>query len=441
MKKKSVYKSFLTYLFLIVIVTILLGVGYAQITPLEIDVDAIAQLDRQTGVVISNVSYVSNNNANPSLSSINTYYKTNMDSTIVLGNDSSSTITYQVTIVNLASDDYEFDGVVYDNSAYDNQNITFDLTGITIGDTLLVDDTVTFNITFRYTGNDTTYNELNSYLNFKFRRANSAYVTFEANGGMPVPQTLELYIGDQIGTLPEPSKVICQSYGEGSYKDRGCTFVGEFLGWYLEPNFVTLVSDTYVVNADTTLYAKWHSYYEYYSHIPLIAFNGVNEYLDTGINLYSEDNINKDFDIVFDIVDIDYTYQASGAQQQPTIMNSKDESQGTYPGFVLRFNTSNSSLLYSIYRWNNSSGNKNFSTSALPIHMEYKRRNGVITFSAYTDNTNFYTDYTMYNQANWTMTTYAKKNLVFGSSYNGSGTPFRFFKGSLANIEVTAYET
>ena len=434
MKKTNNYTF--TLLLLVCLSILLLGIGYAQIVPEELDVEGTVTADSQTGLVISGVTYVSGNTS----SNINTYYQNMLDSSIILSNDIASTMVYNISFINLTNEDYIYEGVTFDSSFYSNDEIEFDVTGLNINDTVLANQSVQATITFKYAGSNTTNNTLDSILNFKFRRANAVYVHFDTNGGTAV-NTLELDIGDQIGTLPEPTKVICPSPGPGTYHDRGCTFVGELVGWYLEPNFVTPVTPTYTVTQDTTIYAKWHSEYENYTHIPLIAFNGVDEFLDTGINLYSEDNLNKDFDITFDIVDIDYSYQASGAQQQPTIMNSKDESQNTYPGFVLRFNTNNSNAIYSVYRWNSLNSNKQFSSTTLPIHITYKRRNGVVTFSAATDNTTYYNDLQLFNQSTWTLTQYHSKNVVFGSSYNSAGVAFRFFKGSLANIEVTAYET
>ena len=125
-KNNLIYIIFL----LLMLTTISLGVGYAQISGIGLDLSGQAVLDRQTGVVISNIEFLSGNGINPSESSINTYYKALLDSTIVLGNDSSSNITYQVTITNLTNEDYYFVNALYDSEFYDNNNITFELANI-----------------------------------------------------------------------------------------------------------------------------------------------------------------------------------------------------------------------------------------------------------------------------------------------------------------------
>lgn len=437
-KSKIIIKNRYLFLVVIILATFFLSIGYAQISNVDLDITGSVQADKQNGIAISNVAYQSNVGTDQSLSSINMYYQTLLDSHIVLGSDSSSSITYQISVVNLTNEEYVYNGSTFDNSFYDNNNITYDVNGITVGDSLLAGQTVTFNVTFHYTGNDTSNNILNSYINFRFKKANVATITFNSHGGESYPEQ-EVRLNEPIGTLPEPpNKETCTTPGTGTPKERGCTYIGEFRGWYADSSYTIPVDSNYVVTGDMTLHAKWHSLYEYFPHIPLITFNGVDEYLDSGINLYSEENIDKDFDMVFDIYDIDTNHIMNSGLEQTTVMNSKDEAQNTYPGFVVRFNTRQTSNVYLIYRWNNVSGNKGISTANLPIHYEIKRRSGIVTATV-TGSTPELNNLSMYNENNWTLTNYPKKNVVFGCSYNSSGAPFRFFKGSLANIEITAY--
>jgi len=427
------------FLLVIVLATLFLSIGYAQIADVYLDITGSVTANKQTGIVISNVTYQSNEGANPSLSTINSYYQTLLDSHIVLGAANSSTITYQVSIINTTTEDYDYIGSIYDNNFYDNNNITYDVTGLTVGDQLLAGQTVTFNLTFRYTGTDTSNNTLNSYIQFRFQKHNSATIHFNSNGGESY-QDLEATIGEPIGTLPAPpNKETCELPEPGTPKERGCTYIGEFVGWYTDSTFTTLVDANYIVTGDMTLYAKWDSIYEYFSHIPLITFNGVDEYLDSGIKLYSKDNVNKDFEMVFDLVSFDTDHIMNSGLEQTTVMNSKDESQqNVWPGFVVRFNTRQTSNIYLNYRWGGTNSNKNTSTANLPIHFEIKRVSGVVSVSI-TGSTPEHNNVTIYNQSSWAMTTYYDKGVVFGCSYNASGAPFRFFKGTLANIEVTVH--
>ncbi len=143
--------------------------------------------------------------------------------------------------------------------------------------------------------------------------------------------------------------------------------------------------------------------------------------------------------MVFDLVSFDTDHIMNSGLEQTTIMNAKDESQqNVWPGFVVRFNTKQTSNVYLNYRWGGTNSNKNTSPANLPIHYEIKRVNGIVTASI-TGSTPEHNNVTLFNQANWTMTTYYDRGVVFGCSYNSSGAPFRFFKGSLANIEITIH--
>ena len=84
MKKTNNYTF--TLLLLVCLSILLLGIGYAQIVPEELDVEGTVTADSQTGLVISGVTYVSGNTS----SNINTYYQTMLDSSIILSNDITS---------------------------------------------------------------------------------------------------------------------------------------------------------------------------------------------------------------------------------------------------------------------------------------------------------------------------------------------------------------
>ena len=179
MKKIKKYLSHISItpklLGLIIIVTLIMGIGYANITGIDLSLSGVASASGQTGVVISNVTYLSNNNADVSNSNINTYYKSMVDSTITLRDDPNSSITYQVSIINLTNSAKEFKGVVYDSNFYDNEDIDFEVTGISIGDTIDPNETIVANLTFKYKEQQQHYDErvLNSYLNFKLVFVNS----------------------------------------------------------------------------------------------------------------------------------------------------------------------------------------------------------------------------------------------------------------------------
>ena len=152
------------------LLSFIFGIGYANITAANLSITGVATSSGQTGVVISDVTYLSNTYGNVSNSNINTYYQTMMDSTIALTDNYLSTITYQVTITNLGNYEKEFQGVQYDAEFYDNEDIDFEITGLTIGDLISANETKVVNITFKYKEQKAHYENtvLNSYLNFKF---------------------------------------------------------------------------------------------------------------------------------------------------------------------------------------------------------------------------------------------------------------------------------
>ena len=145
-----------------------LGIGYAQISSIDLLVNGNAQLKKQTGIVITDVEYKSSNNADNVHSIINNYYQTNLDSTIVLNNSNDSSITYQVTIKNLGDTSKQYVDTVYDSSFYDNDEITFELNGLTTDVILDKNDTLTFDITFYFKEDKESYSNtvLNSYLKY-----------------------------------------------------------------------------------------------------------------------------------------------------------------------------------------------------------------------------------------------------------------------------------
>lgn len=191
-KKNKKINSFIksSYFFGILILTAImfLGIGYAQISGVTLTISGTAKTAGQRGFLISDISYVSDNNANVANSKINTYYQTMMDSTINLNNDPNSSITYQVTIVNSLQEAKTYSDTIYDDSFYDNSDITFEVTGISPGEAISPGQTKTFNITFKYAEVKANYENtiLNSYLNFKFED--------------PIPTTSALKTGSDINS-------------------------------------------------------------------------------------------------------------------------------------------------------------------------------------------------------------------------------------------------
>ncbi len=129
---------------------------------------------------ITNVTYLSNIDADTSNSYINGYTNTTLNSRVVLSSsNTNSSITYRVTVNNCGTNKYKFDGAVSATHVYfyDNSDITYTLSGITTGDEIVSGDSITFTITFKYVDNVTIDNNiLNSFINFKFSKVNASVV-------------------------------------------------------------------------------------------------------------------------------------------------------------------------------------------------------------------------------------------------------------------------
>lgn len=106
---------------------------------------------------------------------INESTKTNINSSLILMNEASSYISYDITVFNSYDEDYMFVGAECDE-LYSNENIVleFDQTEIYVGKKIKPQSYFTFNVTFGYK-NDTlpTDNncELNSIINYRFESA------------------------------------------------------------------------------------------------------------------------------------------------------------------------------------------------------------------------------------------------------------------------------
>ncbi len=161
------FKKFKYIILLFLVLSLALTIGYAQISSNDLNISG--NLNIEKNIRITNVRYKSNVNANVNNSSINNYYRTILDSTIGLNNDPNSSITYEITITNLTDVKKKFVEVIYDNSFYSNDDIVFELNGLNPSDELAPNESVTFDITFKYDNNVVSQNmNLNSIINFKF---------------------------------------------------------------------------------------------------------------------------------------------------------------------------------------------------------------------------------------------------------------------------------
>lgn len=214
----------------IILSTLFLSIGYASLESITLDIAGEVTAVPQSEIYITDVQYHTNTNADTENSKIHQYYQTLMESTIILGNEPTSSITYTITIYNSGNDTYTFKDVEYSDEFYDNPNIVFELDGLKKWDTVASKQEVTFSITFHYSGNTVPdSNVLNSYLNFKFMKgtqddtnittttkdfiiyhAGTESIQFELTNHNEFAVEINLKIGDSvIDTLSlEPSETV-----------------------------------------------------------------------------------------------------------------------------------------------------------------------------------------------------------------------------------------
>lgn len=187
-------------------------------------------------------------------------------------------------------------------------------------------------------------------------------ITFISNGGSSV-EGMTVIENQPLGSLPNPP--------------TKPGFI--FRGWY-EDNYTFLleVTASTVPSGNVSYYAKWEEitvdpFPIVYSHGNSCTFNNGTvtgdycspvtdtnnkQYIDTGIALYTNENIDSDYEIGFTVK----TY-GSQVNSNATIMNTKNENTG-YPGVVLRRkDSSDSDILLQSRKTSSTNEEKTYSIS------------------------------------------------------------------------------
>ena len=232
---------------------------------------------------------------------------------------------------------------------------------------------------------------------------NTHTVTFIANDGTSSEEIRYVPNNTPVGTL---SVLTRQDY--------------EFLGWYTSLTGGTKISENEIITKDEIYYARWNRFH--YEKQGSTVFDGTN-YIDTDIKLFSEENISKNFEISFEISDIE-----ANQKNQATIVNSMEE-VNPYPGFVFRIQTNGTQVEFNAPKIANKTNINMTSLNKVVL----KRINDI---------------YYMYMQINdgavQQIGTYSYGRtfdipVVLGSSLDVN--PPRYFKGTLSNINIDLWES
>lgn len=173
-KKPKLYKK--VYPFLLFLASLFMGIGYAKVADINLNINGQAIALEHDGIIITSVEVL--NNGQNDVGHVIGYNGTLLNTNITLSNSENSFVTFEVSIGNNSSDGltHYFTGVTpsgYDEDFYPNRYITYELNGLEVGDALAYKDEITFIVTFKYNTNvnfnaSDFSNSLLSYLSFNF---------------------------------------------------------------------------------------------------------------------------------------------------------------------------------------------------------------------------------------------------------------------------------
>ena len=185
-KEENKFKKYKKILNVIIVATLFLSIGYAQITATNLQIEGTASAYEKEGVYVSNVAYSSSNNANVDASETKQRVGSTVTSKVVLGNSQTSSITYQITTTNSTANNYVYVGPAVSENFYSNNDIEYSISGINVGDRISPNDSKTFNLTYSYASGHTPQTqteELDAYINFGFRELYMInYVNIQGTG-------------------------------------------------------------------------------------------------------------------------------------------------------------------------------------------------------------------------------------------------------------------
>lgn len=236
----------LILLYFVLVCLVFLSIGYAAITAITGNIEGTIYADAQDSVFIADVMYDSDIDANLEESKVLYYYGTMLNTKVQLGENSNSSITYKVTLYNNSLSTYQLYDVSYleeESSTYSNQNITYEISGFSLGDKINAGETKYLYITFKYKAEASSDSTLTSFLNFNFALNAKQYtINFDANEGTVSTSSKLVDFFGTYGELPMPTR-------------EGYTFEG----WYTEKDEGIEITEESILekNEDQTLYAYW----------------------------------------------------------------------------------------------------------------------------------------------------------------------------------------
>lgn len=165
-KNKLPYCYNKMFILLLFVATLFMGIGYAAINSLTLEISGVAVAEKYNGLIISEIEFSDSKNENLEKMDTISTFQTTLNSKVTLSdNDPNSYVSYVVTIYNNTDDTYYYKGTTFDESFYDNLNIVYSVKNLN-SDNILKSNSVTlFEITFQYKDSILPNNNiLNSYI-------------------------------------------------------------------------------------------------------------------------------------------------------------------------------------------------------------------------------------------------------------------------------------
>ena len=254
---------------LLIIALLIVGIGYASINSVILEMAGTVRAEVPKNVFITNVQYVSDVDANTTNSKIKNYLGTMMQSTVELSKTNpNSEIVYKVTVYNNSTKTGTFLDVIYDQANYDNQDIVYEIqdTGFKLYDTIAPKEKKDILIKFKYKDSTlATNNVLNSYLNFKIAEPNMLkQVTSSGNYFGAVDRTKIEKISFELGTIP---KNYTQSFDASANQDKS------IMGYVTDTDSNNMYEITF--SSDDPIFANTNSsaLFAYLAKLTNISFN------------------------------------------------------------------------------------------------------------------------------------------------------------------------
>ncbi len=217
---------------------------------------------------------------------------------------------------------------------------------------------------------------------------------------------------------------ISAALNENTFSNQGYYFAA----WNTEPDGSgtyyddeQIVSNLCDIEGDNLdLYAIWTN--DAYTYGQTV-FDGTNN-INTGIYLFNNANVNKNFKISFEIV------ERLSTGNLETMISAMDETRDPWPGIAYRVSAANQNTM--IANASSSAKNDLKHSSNNITKVTIIRENGIVYYRTNKGEVVKVTD-----MASLIHT--FDVPLVIGSSLKADGTPQRYFKGTLSNIKILLY--